>query len=123
MTFINIIYNYPYAISFILLVVGIFIIVNSKNLIMKIVGLNIFQSAVILFFIIIAKIDNAIPPVVTEHTTKQLSNPTPHVLMLTAIVVSIATTALAYSIILIIYRQYHTINEDVITKHMNNEEN
>ncbi len=121
--FNNIIYNYPYVVAIILILVGIYILVMERNLIRKIVGLNIMQSGIILFYVIIGKIKDGVPPVYSPTKGMEVySNPTPHVLMLTAIVVGIATSSLAYSFIYIIYKRYNSIDEYEIVKINRSEE-
>ncbi len=106
--------NYPYLIAFLMFLVGFYILLIEKNLIKKIIGLNLVQGAVIVFYILIAKIDGGVAPIYNEGAQEVYSNPLPHVLMLTAIVVGIATTSLACALIYRIYKDYGSINEDEI---------
>ncbi|MFL2560023.1 MAG: cation:proton antiporter subunit C [Gammaproteobacteria bacterium] len=94
-----------------LFLIGLFIMVRETNLIKKVIGLNIFQSSVFIFYLIISKVEDGIPPILTAEYGVY-SNPLPHVLILTAIVVSIATTSLALALIIKIKRKYKTIEED-----------
>ena len=94
-----------------LFLIGLFIMVRETNLIKKVIGLNIFQSSVFIFYLIISKVEDGIPPILTT-VYGVYSNPLPHVLILTAIVVSIATTSLALALIIKIKRKYKTIEED-----------
>lgn len=111
----NILNNYPFFFALIIMLIGIGIILYSNNLIKKVVGLNIFQTSIILFYISIAKITNGTIPKL-DHTNKDIiyTNPLPHVLMLTAIVVGIATTAVAFALIIKIKKNYNTISENLI---------
>jgi multicomponent Na+:H+ antiporter subunit C len=94
-----------------LFLIGLFIMIRETNLIKKVIGLNIFQSSVFIFYLIISKVEDGIPPILTNiHGV--YSNPLPHVLILTAIVVSIATTSLALALIIKIKNKYNTIEED-----------
>jgi len=94
-----------------LFLIGLFIMIRETNLIKKVIGLNIFQSSVFIFYLIISKVEDGIPPILTAEYGVY-SNPLPHVLILTAIVVSIATTSLALALIIKIKRKYNTIEED-----------
>ena len=102
-----------YALNMIVFVLGLTIMVRDSNLIKKIIGLNIFQSSIFIFFILMSKLDDGIPPIL-ENTNVDYSNPLPHVLILTAIVVSIATTSLALALVIKIRKEFKTIDEDKI---------
>ena len=108
----------PYWLFIILMLSGLFIVVSRGNLIKKIVGLNMFQTSVFMFYISIGKISGGTAPILLEKKTSDLevlySNPLPHVLILTAIVVGIATTALGLALIIRIREEYDTIEEDEI---------
>ena len=94
-----------------LFLIGLFIIIRETNLIKKVIGLNIFQASVFIFYLIISKVDEGIPPILNQGYTIY-SNPLPHVQILTAIVVSIATTSLALALIIKIKQKHNTIEED-----------
>ena len=94
-----------------LFLIGLFIIIRETNLIKKVIGLNIFQASVFIFYLIISKVEEGIPPILNQGYTIY-SNPLPHVLILTAIVVSIATTSLALALIIKIKQKHNTIEED-----------
>ena len=108
----------PYWLFIILMLSGLFIVVSRGNLIKKIVGLNIFQTSVFMFYISIGKVSGGTAPILLDKTISQsgvlYSNPLPHVLILTAIVVGIATTALGLALIIRIREEYDTIEEDEI---------
>lgn len=110
---INAVKNYPYFVPFIMFFMGFYIMIADANLIKKVIGLNLIQGAVIVFYLLVAYIDNSVPPIFKEEGDLY-ANPLPHVLMLTAIVVGIATTALAFALIYVIYKNYKTINEQEI---------
>lgn len=105
--------KFNYWIYIILMVVGLYAIISSGNLIKKVIGLNIFQTAVFLFYISIGKVTGGTAPVIWEQGGPY-DNPLPHVLILTAIVVSVSTTAVAFALIVRINRRYGTIEEDRI---------
>ncbi len=84
--------------SFALMMIGFYAVIAHDNLIKKIIGLNIFQAAVFIFFISMAKVRGGTAPILGEGLST-FSNPLPHVLILTAIVVGVATTALGLSLV------------------------
>ena len=102
-----------YWIVVVLMMTGFYIVIAHNNLVKKIVGLNIFQVSVFVFYITMAKVKGGTAPILAEGI-EIYSNPLPHVLILTAIVVGIATTALGMAIIVRIHEAYGTIEEDEI---------
>lgn len=96
-----------------LMMMGLYIVIAQGNLIKKSVGLTIFQTSVFIFYISMAKVEGGTAPILAETFTLY-SNPLPHVLILTAIVVSIATTALGLSLIVRIKEAYGSVEEDEI---------
>jgi multicomponent Na+:H+ antiporter subunit C len=112
-----------------LMMIGLYGITIKKNLIKKVIGLSILQTAVILFFVSIGAKKNATIPIIEHahsdaHTAVQAShfiNPLPHVLMLTAIVVAVATLGVALALVIKIYRQYGTLEEDEILRQLGDE--
>ena len=105
--------HYNYWIVIILMMSGFYVVIASRNLIKKIVGLTIFQTSVFLLYISIGKIEGGTAPIVAEGI-KTYSNPLPHVLILTAIVVGVATSALGLAFVVRINESYGTIEEDEI---------
>lgn len=106
-----------YWIAVILLVCGLIIVMDSRNLIKKLIGLNIFQSAVFLLFITMGKVSQGSPPILSSTLPTGFagfSNPLPHALILTAIVVGVATTAVGLALVVRIRREYGTIDEHQI---------
>ena len=99
-----------------LLATGLYIVATSGNLVKKVVGLNVFQSAVFLFYIALGYAEGATAPIFTEGALRY-SSPLPHVLILTAIVVSVATTALALALIVRVREASDSIEEDGIGGH------
>ena len=102
-----------YWIVIILMMTGFYIVISQGNLVKKIVGLNVFQVAVFVFYISMSKIDGGAAPIL-DDAIKNYSNPLPHVLILTAIVVGVATTALGLALIVRINDAYGTVEEDDI---------
>ena len=99
----------------VLMMIGFYIVIAHGNLIKKIVGLTIFQTSVFIFYISMAKVEGGTAPILAEGIS-QYSNPLPHVLILTAIVVGIATTALALALTVRIKEAYGSIEEEEIQK-------
>ena len=112
MTFLGL---YNYWIVVVLMMIGLYIVIAQGNLVKKIIGLNLFQTAVFILYISMANIQGATAPIL-EEGSHLYSNPLPHVLILTAIVVSISTTALALALVVRINDEYGTIEEDEIQK-------
>jgi multicomponent Na+:H+ antiporter subunit C len=104
-------YNYLAYIA--LAVIGFYAMIAKNNLIKKIIGMNIFQTAVFLFYITMGKVAGGTAPIVWEGAVRY-DNPLPHVLILTAIVVSVSTTAVAFALIIRIHKSFGTIEEDRI---------
>lgn len=98
--------NINYSFSILLFFLGLYIVLASKDLVKKLFGLSLFQTAVLWFFISIGKIHNGKPPICLEADCLDVySNPLPHVLMLTAIVVGVATFALGLALVIKIKSQ------------------
>lgn len=112
--------KYNYWVAIILILIGFYAMIAKDNLIKKIIGLSIFQTAIFLFYISLADIGplpRGTAPIVSEemiHMGYVYVNPLPHVLILTAIVVSVATTAVALGLVIRMYEQYGTIEESEI---------
>ena len=104
---------YNYWVVVVLMMIGFYIVIAHGNLVKKIVGLSIFQTSVFIFYISMAKVDGGTAPIVAEGV-QQYSNPLPHVLILTAIVVGISTTALALALTVRIKEAYGSIEEEKI---------
>ena len=104
-----------YWIVFLLMMIGLFLVIGRKNFLKKIVGLAIFQTSVFLLYITFGKITGATPPILNKALDTVYSNPLPHVLILTTIVVGVATTALGLSLVLRINSEYGSIEEDDIS--------
>ena len=111
-----------YWLFIILMLIGLYIVIAKGNLLKKIVGLNIFQVSVFMMYISIGKVIGGTAPILPYDNTGHVqyglgviySNPLPHVLILTAIVVGVATTSLGLALIVRIREEYGTIEEDEI---------
>ncbi len=122
----NIVAKYNYWIYITLMMIGLFAVIAKNNLVKKIVGINIFQTAIILFYVSIGAKKGATIPII-EHAqgdahgagpqvihAAEYINPLPHVLMLTAIVVAVATLGVALALAIKIYNRHQTLEEDEI---------
>ena len=107
--------SFNYWIVIILMMIGLYAVIARGNLIKKVVGLNVFQSSVFLLFISMGKVTGGTAPILGERF-EIYSNPLPHVLILTAIVVGIATTALGLALIVRIKEAYGTIEDDELER-------
>jgi len=103
-----------YLIVILLMMVGLFLVISRANLVKKLVGLSIFQTSVFLFYITLGRVSGGTAPILTDAPDMLYSNPLPHVLILTAIVVGVATTALGLALILRIRESFGSIEEDEI---------
>jgi multicomponent Na+:H+ antiporter subunit C len=115
--------EFNYWIYVTLMMIGFYAMIAKKNLIKKVIGANIFQTAIFLFYISLAEVEGGTAPILLEgHGGSDAAavheviyvNPMPHVLILTAIVVAVSTTAVALALIIKIYQEYGSIEEDVI---------
>ncbi len=107
--------HYNYWIVVLLMMIGFYIVISHGNMIKKMVGLNIFQTSVFLMYITLAKVEGGTAPIFAEGFTV-FSNPLPHVLILTAIVVGVATMAVGLALVVRIRDAYGTIEEDEIQR-------
>ena len=105
--------HYNYWLVIIIMMAGFYTVISRGNLVKKIVGLNIFQVSVFLLYISIGNVKEGATPIIEKGITLY-SNPLPHVLILTAIVVGVATTALGLALVIRIQEAYGTIEEDDI---------
>ena len=107
--------HYNYWIVIVLMMAGFYMVIAHGNLVKKIIGLNVFQTSVFILYISMGRIRGGTAPILSESFT-QYSNPLPHVLILTAIVVGVATAALGLALAVRIKEAYGTIEEDEIVK-------
>ena len=104
---------YNYWVVIFLMMTGFYIVISRSNLVKKLLGLNIFQVSVFLLYITMGKLRGGTAPIIQEGV-ELYSNPLPGVLILTAIVVGVATTALGLALVVRIQEAYGTIDEDDI---------
>lgn len=105
---------YHYWVFVVVLMIGFYAVVAKLNLIKKLLGLSLFQAAVFLFYISMGKVEDGTAPIFLEGVEQLYSNPLPQVLILTAIVVGISTTALGLGIVVRIKEEYGSIEENQI---------
>ena len=109
--------RYTYVTVFVLLAISIYMMIASQNLVKKIIGLNLFQTAIFLFFVSAAYVRGGTSPVVPADpagATELTASPLPHVIVLTAIVVGVSLTAVGLALAVRIYSEYGTLREDVL---------
>jgi multicomponent Na+:H+ antiporter subunit C len=104
---------YNYWIVVVLMMIGFYVVIAQGNLVKKIFGLNIFQVSVFVLYITMSKVDGGTAPILDDRY-QVYSNPLPHVLILTAIVVGVATMALGLALVVRIREAYGTIEEEEI---------
>ena len=104
-------YNYWIVVA--LMMIGFYTVISRGNLIKKMIGLTIFQTSIFILYISIGKVSGGTAPILDDRF-EVYSNPLPHVLILTAIVVGVATAALGLSLIVRIREAYGTVEEDEI---------
>ena len=106
---------FNYWVFAVVLMVGLYTVIAKVNLVKKLIGLSIFQSAVFLMYITMDKVEGGTAPIIQKGVENQVfSNPLPQVLILTAIVVGVSTLALGLAIVVRIKESYDTIEEDEI---------
>lgn len=104
-----------YWVVIILMMAGLWVVVAQDNLVKKLVGLGLFQTSVFIFYISLGKLADGAPPIIDPASPAgAYSNPLPHVLILTAIVVAVATTAVGLGLVVRIHRAYNSVEEDEI---------
>ena len=106
--------SWNYLIVICLMMGGLFIVISQNNLVKKLVGLAIFQTSVFLFYITVGKMAGGTAPILLNSADVAYSNPLPHVLILTAIVVGVATTALGLALVLRIHAAFGSIEDDEV---------
>lgn len=113
--------KYNYWIYVVLMMIGFYAMIGKRNLVKKLIGLNIFQTAIILFYVSTGVKRGGGIPILDKYAVLKhgvdpgtIVNPLPHVLMLTAIVVGVSVTGVALAMMLRIYREYGTLEEDEI---------
>jgi multicomponent Na+:H+ antiporter subunit C len=117
----EIVAKYNYWIYVVLMMIGFYAMIGKRNLVKKLIGMNIFQTSIILFFVSTGVKKGGSIPIVDKYAglagsidASKIDNPLPHVLMLTAIVVGVSVTGVALAVLQRIYKEYGTLEEDEI---------
>ena len=116
--------RYAYATVFVLLAIGLYMMIANESLVKKVIGVNLFQTAIFLFFIASAYVEDGSAPVVPTEAnpgTLVVASPLPHVIVLSAIVVGVSLTAVALALIVRIHAEYGTLREDTLREVRANE--
>ncbi|ELY54872.1 cation:proton antiporter subunit C [Natronococcus jeotgali] len=106
--------RYAYALMFVLMGIGLYMVIANENLVKKLIGVNLFQTAIFLFFIAVAYVEGGSAPIVPAESGEAVASPLPQVIVLTAIVVGIALTAVGLALVVRIYAEYGTLREDTL---------
>jgi len=113
--------HWPYVFTLVLMLIGLYGMLLKDNYVKKLIGMNVFQGAIILFFIVLGYKTGGTVPIWDAKLTADPTvymNPLPHGLMLTAIVVSVATTGVALALMIRIYARYGTLDERELLEHL-----
>ena len=112
--------QYYHVVFVLLLGIGVYTMIDAKNLVKKIIGLNVFQVSVFLFLVSSGYLEGAEPAIIHDGGGPYV-NPLPHVLILTAIVVGVSLTALALALVVRVYQEYGTLNEEHLQEVMSDD--
>ncbi|MGV0742383.1 cation:proton antiporter subunit C [Mycolicibacterium sp. XJ870] len=105
--------HYIYWLLFAIMLTGLYVVISHSNLLKKLIGLTVFQVGILLFFISLGKVTGGTAPIVST-SFETYSHPLPQVLMLTAIVVGVATLGVGLALAVRIFEAYGTVEEDEI---------
>jgi len=107
--------HWNYLAVIMLMMIGLYTMISRGNLVKKVMGMNVFQVSVILLYVSMGKVAGGTAPILIEGQSESIySNPLPHVLMLTAIVVGVASTAVGLALVVRVNEAYGTVEEDEI---------
>jgi multicomponent Na+:H+ antiporter subunit C len=104
--------NLDYVATMVLFLIGLYVVVVKANLIKKLIGLNIMETAVFAFIVTTGMVEGGDAPIMGPDAHPPFASPVPHALVLTGIVVAVSTTALALALIIRVHRQHGTIEAD-----------
>lgn len=111
----RLLHNYHYIAAMLLFCIGLYTVIVRRNIIKKLIGLNIMETSVFFFYISLGYLDGGIAPIrVGGADPTRMVNPIPQALILTGIVVAVSVTALALALVILLYRQYGTLDVDRI---------
>lgn len=105
--------HHVYWVLFAVMMIGLYVVISHGNLLKKLIGLSVFQVGVFLFFISLGKVDGGSAPIVSDEV-ETYSHPLPQVLILTAIVVGVATLAVGLALAVRIFESYGTVEEEEV---------
>lgn len=109
----RLLHNYHYVAAMVLFCIGLYTVIVRRNIIKKLIGLNIMETSVFFFYISLGYLDKGVAPIgVGNADPARMVNPIPQALILTGIVVAVSVTALALSMVILLYRQYGTLDVD-----------
>lgn len=108
----SVLLSFPYYLSAMIFIFGVIMMIYPKSYFRKLMGMCIMQVGVLVFFIVLGKVSGAAPPVSQNLKGIYYSSPLPHVLVLTAIVVGVAILSMAVALLIKIYKNYGTLEED-----------
>ncbi|MGQ9474501.1 MAG: cation:proton antiporter subunit C [Actinomycetota bacterium] len=109
----RLLHNYHYAAAMVLFCLGLYTVIVRRNIIKKLIGLNIMETSVFFFYISMGYLEGGIAPIrVGGADPSRMVNPIPQALILTGIVVAVSVTALALAMVILLYRQYGTLDVD-----------
>jgi multicomponent Na+:H+ antiporter subunit C len=103
--------HYVYWLLFAVMMAGLYVVISHTNLLKKLIGLTVFQVGIFLFFISLGKVTDGSAPIISADV-QAYSHPLPHVLILTAIVVGVATLAVGLALAVRIFEAYGTVEEN-----------
>lgn len=109
--------RWAYVAVFVLLAIGLYMVIANENLVKKVIGINLFQTAIFLFFVTTAYVEAGSAPVVPptdDPGPLLIASPLPHVIVLTAIVVGVALTAVGLALAVRIHAEFGTLREDTL---------
>lgn len=109
--------RYTYVVMAFLIAVGLYMMIANENLVKKVIGIGVFQSGIFLFFVSTAYVTDGAAPIVSgeaEGSELLVASPLPQVIVLTAIVVGVALTAVGLALIIRIHAEYGTLREDTL---------
>jgi multicomponent Na+:H+ antiporter subunit C len=120
---LRLLHNYHYIAAMLLFCIGLYTLIMRRNIIKKIIGLNIMETSVFFFYISMGYLDGGIAPIrVAGAEPSRMVNPLPQALILTGIVVAVSVTALALAMVILLYRQYGTLDVDRLFREGEEEE-
>jgi multicomponent Na+:H+ antiporter subunit C len=120
---LRLLHNYHYIGAVVLFCIGFYTVIMRRNIIKKLIGLNIMETAVFFFYISLGYLEGGVAPIrVGGADPSNMVNPIPQALILTGIVVAVSVTALALSMVILLYRQYGTLDVDNLMRDETREE-